>query len=113
MKNIKTVELVKELLRRVEHVDAVLDLVDSRVAVFKAPKAKAAPRYSKTHAKRMTAERFLEIAKQAGGPRSGLQLSRVTNISQHAAVAHANRLEVAGKMRRVPNTFPILYEVVT
>lgn len=114
IKNISTVELVKELLSRAEHVDAVMELIESRVAVRTIKPEPILNRVAKRpERRRVSREEFWNEAKKSSIPRTAYQLAKPLGVTYATAYAHTRRLISEGKMRAIEGSYPVLYEVAS
>jgi DNA-binding transcriptional ArsR family regulator len=110
LKHISTVDMVKELLARAEHMDALLALVNSGVARMEIqPPPTAGTR--RTRSVRIKKDEFLQALSKMPLPKTGTQLARQLKLSLNSVNNHLRMLERAGKTRRVGNSRPVLWEL--
>jgi DNA-binding MarR family transcriptional regulator len=111
LKHVSTSAMVKELLVRAEHMDALLALVGVARAVEPAAER---PPVSVRHARRrgtglLSQPKFLEALSGVPLPKTTVQLARQLKLTVHSVDHHMRSLEQEGKVQRIGNSRPALW----
>jgi DNA-binding transcriptional ArsR family regulator len=117
LKHVSTVAIMRELLTRAEHMDALLALVNSGVARTEyapQPRTRAtAPARARAAQRRGFSESvFLEKCAGVPFPKTATQIARCLKTTIPTVRHYLRKLEKTGKARRANESRPILWELV-